>query len=369
VKLTQFIRSLFSFLFFFHGIALSWNISSECLAEKLQIEPPLWMRQRIESDLSSFQEGLPLTEVALCLQELKKMQGVEVAGLVRIRFVNAKTTCEPLFSLNSEQIAALREFLSALHLLHSVSPLPDFDLILSVCPSFDRPLLLMKTSVPIFAVSKERKNRKVVLIPRLWNSDRETLLHPPSYDWGQKIEKALWRGFATDGPYRFYEWDFKPRARLALRSVQHPDLIDAALVPSPALDDYMAQWLENLSLLSAFKPPGEQCSYKYLLSLDGKAAPSSFEWQLFSQSLIFKTESNQIEWFYEALIPGVHYVPFLPNGNDLIEKILWAKSHDDEARAIAENGSLFAADHLLDEEVFVYLYHVLRAYSYWVFKN
>ncbi len=363
MKALHFIRILFLHLCFSPALIFSWNISAESFSEKMLREPPLWMRQHIERDLSLFKKGFSANDVASCLQTLKVMQGIEVAGLVRIRFANEVTRCEPLFPLNSEQSIALEGFLSALQILESFSLLPELDLIVSLCPSFDRPLLLTKTTVPVFAVSKERHNRKVVLIPRLWNPDREILFHSLCNDWERKIGKAIWRGFATDGAYRFYDWDFKPRAHLALRSRHHPELIDAALISSPALDNYIAQWLGSLSLLSSFIPPEELCHYKYLLSLDGKAAPSSFEWQLFSQSLIFKAESNQIEWFYEQLRPGVHYLPFHPDGNELVEKILWAKSHDEEARSIAENGYHFAAEHLLDEEIFIYLYHVLQTYA------
>lgn len=363
MKALHFIRILFLHLCFIPALAFAWNISAESFSEKIQDEPPPWMRQQIECDLSLFKKGVSAQDVDACLQTLKAMQGIEVAGLVRIRYANESTNSEPLFPLNSEQSIALEGFLSALQILESFSLLPEFDLILSLCPSFDRPLLLTKTAVPVFAVSKERHNRKVVLIPRLWNPGREMLYRNLFIDWERKMDKAIWRGFATDGAYRFYDWDFKPRAHLTLRSRHHRELIDAALVPSPELDNYIAGWLGSLSLLSTFIPPEGLSHYKYLLSLDGKAAPSSFEWQLFSQSLIFKAESNQIEWFYEQLRPGVHYLPFDPDGNGLVEKILWAKSHDEEARSIAQNSYHFAMHHFLDEEILIYLYHVLKTYA------
>ncbi len=354
MKLIHFIGYLFSFLCLFCFQAFSWNVSPECFDGK----PPAWMQQTIERDLSFFQQGVHTHEIALCLQRLKGIQGIEKAGLVHIQFVRAEATYAPLFPLSTEQTSALNHFLSALNHL----PLPDFDLILSVSPSFDRPFLLLHTTVPIFAVSKECHNHKVVLIPRLWNSEREALFHHLP-DWETKTAKAFWRGFATDTPYGFYDWDCKPRSRLVLESLHHPDLLDAAIVASPHLDAYLLKWLDSLSYLAPFTPPEQQCAYKYLISIDGSASPSTFEWQLFSHSLLFKAESNRVEWFYDALLQDQHFLSFHPGGNDLIEKISWAITHDEEAFAMAKRARLFAEEHLRDEDLFVYLYHLLSTYS------
>ena len=230
MKLAYFFLYLFSFLSLLCVQAFSWNVSPDSFQEKLQKKTPAWIEQTIERDLSFFQQGIHTNEIALCLQRLKGIQGIEKAGLVRIHFAHAEATCAPLFPLSSEQTSALNHFLSALNHLHAISPLPHFDLIISVSSSFDRPLLLLHTTVPIFAVSKERHNRKVVLIPRLWNSEREALFQRLHCDWEAKTAKAFWRGFATDTPYGFYDWDCKPRARLVLESLHHPNLLDAAIV-------------------------------------------------------------------------------------------------------------------------------------------
>ena len=66
----------------------------------------------------------------------------------------------------------------------------------------------------------------------------------------------------------------------------------------------------------------EQLQYKYLIAVDGWAAP----WErvpavLASNSLLLKQESPFVEWFYDLMIPGVHYVPVKYDLSDLVDKI------------------------------------------------
>jgi len=361
-----FIKSFFSFILF-PSLAFSWNISLKSFSQKIEKQTPSWIEEGIDRDMSYFQNGFSSSEITLCLEKLNTMPGIELAGLVRIHFINGQLNFEPLKSLSSEQSQSLEGFLSALYLLNSIWPLPPLDFILTLNPSFDRPFLLNETFVPIFAVSKEKHNHKVLLVPRLWNPEREMLLtslsYSSCYDWNSKIEKALWRGSATDGRYGFYNWDCLPRARLAFHSCHHGDSLDARLISTKILDYSLTQEIEKFNLFAPFLFPQEQSAYKYLISIDGKASPSSFEWQLFSHSLVFKNDSNRIEWFYEALKPQEHFISFNMIPNDLIDKISWARTHDSEAKSMAEKAYHFAESHLLDEEAFVYLYKLLIAYA------
>jgi len=340
---------------------LAWNLSSESLTRKIDSVLPSWMKEGIEEDFRFFKKGISFSHISLCLQKLKELPGIEKCGLVEIYANEGAIKSEPLFSLTQEQRKKLDVFIFAIDQLQSIKPLSNLHFILSLEPSFNRPFLLKETSIPIFAVSKEKHNSKVILIPRLWNEDRPfcSFLHP----WHLKLEKAIWRGSATDGPYDFLDWDFRPRSRLTLKSRYDLDHIDAGFIPCATLTSYMTQWLKNLHIMSSYVPPEQQMTYKYLVSLDGANSPSSFEWQLFSQSLIFKASSNKIEWFYRGLLPDHHFLVFRADTTDLIDKILWAKTHDDEAKIIADRGYQFASTHLADEEMFVYLYHVLQKYK------
>jgi hypothetical protein len=87
---------------------------------------------------------------------------------------------------------------------------------------------------------------------------------------------------------------------------------------------------------SEFEPLAEHIpmpqffNYKYQISLDGTVASYRLAYLLAGDSLIFKQTSSYYEHFYRQLIPNKHYIPIKKDLSDLIEKIQWAKDHDDE---------------------------------------
>lgn len=46
--------------------------------------------------------------------------------------------------------------------------------------------------------------------------------------------------------------------------------------------------------------------------------------------MVFKHDSIYYEHFYKQLQPWVHYIPFEADLSDLLEKIQWARDHDEE---------------------------------------
>ena len=68
-------------------------------------------------------------------------------------------------------------------------------------------------------------------------------------------------------------------------------------------------------------------------------------------------ESTLFEFWERDLGPYQHsgYVPVKADFSDLIEKVEWAITHDDDARAIARNGAQFVREHL----------HMTRVHCYW----
>jgi hypothetical protein len=104
--------------------------------------------------------------------------------------------------------------------------------------------------------------------------------------------------------------------------------------------------------------------YKYLPTFDGViCAYPAFQWRLLSTSVTMKQESNEVQWFFRAVKPYVHYIPIKGDCSDLYDQISWAKSHDQECQTIAKTATAFALNHLMLEDNYAYLFHVLKRYA------
>ena len=88
-----------------------------------------------------------------------------------------------------------------------------------------------------------------------------------------------------------------------------------------------------------------------------------YQWRLLSNSVSFKQESNQIQWFYSALKPYEHFIPLKNDISDLKERIEWASSNDEKVKNISSNAQNFAINNLLIQDNYYYLYLVLKNYA------
>lgn len=94
--------------------------------------------------------------------------------------------------------------------------------------------------------------------------------------------------------------------------------------------------------------------YKYQLNIDGTVAAYRFPYLLAGDSLVFKQESKYYEFFYKQVEPYEHYIPVKRDLSDLVEKLRWAKKHDEVAYKISRNGQLFARENLMPQNIFCY---------------
>ncbi|OCT57601.1 hypothetical protein XELAEV_18003303mg [Xenopus laevis] len=103
--------------------------------------------------------------------------------------------------------------------------------------------------------------------------------------------------------------------------------------------------------------------YKYQVNVDGTVAAYRFPYLMLGDSLVLKQDSPYYEHFYSALKPWKHYVPFKRNLGDLIEKIQWAKDHDEEARQIAKEGQTLVRELMQPHRLYCYYYKVFENYA------
>ncbi|KXZ45427.1 hypothetical protein GPECTOR_55g333 [Gonium pectorale] len=171
--------------------------------------------------------------------------------------------------------------------------------------------------------------------------------------WEERKEVAFgrWNGFCT----HYIPWmktaDGKvmkcPRTHLNSLSEAHPDLLDAY----------------DLSKGSRV-PLGHQNVYKYIVSPDGWSISSKFDKYLLLGSTILKAASTRYGFYYDAIKPYVHFLPFMVNtSDDIVDVVRWAKSHDAEARRVAEEGRRFALRHLSRPARLCYVFRLLTELS------
>ncbi|XP_071785645.1 protein O-glucosyltransferase 2-like [Asterias amurensis] len=167
--------------------------------------------------------------------------------------------------------------------------------------------------------------------------------------WINKTTKAFWRGRDSR----------RERLNLVKLSRSQPDLIDAALTNFFFFRNEEEEYgpkVKHISFFDFFK-------YKYQINIDGTVAAYRLPYLLSGDSAVLKHDSVYYEHFYKQIQPWVHYIPFKKDLSDIVEKIKWAQTHDEEAQQIAKNAQQFARENLLSNNIFCYYYQLLKEYS------
>ena len=172
-------------------------------------------------------------------------------------------------------------------------------------------------------------SKSMILLP--W--DDTTFTHGlsfPQRPWSEKTPVVMWRG----GSSGFHRPSVRMRVVEKLFGVPNTDV---KFVPGgwPVNDNVIPpEHFADKSLLG----PDAHSRYKYVLIIDGNTQASNGQWGFALGSVpILITHPESRWWFKSELIPMVNYIPVNYDLSDLVEKIEWLVTHDDEARLIAEN--------------------------------
>ena len=157
--------------------------------------------------------------------------------------------------------------------------------------------------------------------------------------WQEKVEKLFWRGRDSN----------KERLRLVRMARKYPEFINASITAFFFFRDEEAE-LGKTPHVSFF----EFFNHKYQLCIDGTVAAYRLPYLLAGGSVVFKTESKYYEHFYPDLEPWVHYIPVNEDLSNLVERIQWAREHDEKSFEIAQNARSFALHNLLPDHVLCY---------------
>ncbi|MBX7066105.1 MAG: hypothetical protein K1X28_02630 [Parachlamydiales bacterium] len=330
------------------------------LRKKLSGEPPAWMLKQIRADLSAYSSGI----TKQMIEEGFAGKRVEDFSLVRFTIKDRHIT----FAHDEKNLYSrhFRELLACIKKLNEHVDLPDVDFVVSLEDGFEgNPGI-----GPCFVFAKKADVASLILIPDIkalagYGKLRQMIPDAnETHPWEKKEAKCFWRGSTTGGYSTLATWDRLARAKLVLLSLANPDAVDARFNSVVQCDPEVPQLMKAKGLVSKSVSRPDHLKYKYLVDVDGNSCSyERYFWLLLSNSVILKQVTPNIQWYYCALEPYKHYVPVKEDLSDLLEKIEWAKTHDLEAKLIAEEASQFARDNLEPEDTALYLYLLLKEYA------
>jgi hypothetical protein len=101
-------------------------------------------------------------------------------------------------------------------------------------------------------------------------------------------------------------------------------------------------------------------NYSVLIDIEGNGYSGRLKYLLWSHRPVILIERPFQEFFYEFLIPNVHYIPVKRDMSDLVEKVKWCLDNYEEALKIAENAYEFAKKHLTREACYAQWDKIVR---------
>lgn len=357
-------------------------ISKKQFHSKLK-NAPTWMDEQIKDDVA-FIKSKKVTQEALAetFETMKRNFAISKKDFIRYRIVDNK-----LYQcfLDDEKTSKKEEaFEKAIKTILKLKKLPDVDFIYSHIDGLPskvnkyntrfyyedkRDFYLVKDErkqAPVFTRAKSKDVKEGILIPdyvalsELWPKLQKKIIAVSSdVSWTEKAARLHWRG-ASSKTERF---------NLCELSLKHQNIIDAGFVDT--INDRKIEELKLWGKLDIyqflkrdFANKKEQLNHKYLPVLDGVMCTyPGYHWRLLSNSLVLKQTSDEIQWFYKALKPYVHYVPIEHDLSDILEKVNWAVLNDDKCQEIVQEATDFVLNNLMLEDVYVYFYKALLEYS------
>ena len=313
----------------------SCHIDKLLLGEKIKAGLPKWAKAQIQEDLAKFNK-LTTTELGAFHKKFDML----------FRFQIKDGKLKTFYKDNLDILPAYKIMKDMFEYLAKNRHVPNTDFLMGLGDYFQSPI---KLTIPIFVFAKdldEPFEKDFILVPD-WMNLRDTAEIRPSirkankkFLWESKKPMLFWRGsIASSTGFR---------EKLVALSSCYPELINAQFVDKRTVK---------------FVKPEDHLDYKYLISVDGiRCTWVRLVWHLHSNSLVFKHQSNQVQWFYKGIQPYVHYVP-VKDEYSLLERIQWAQSHPLEVRTIVENASLFVEKNLALEDMYHYFIVLLSEYT------
>ena len=309
-----------------------------------------WVVEQIKADLKPFHRK-GLSEKAIHQFYIRLVIHKELTrNLVKFKIKNHKITTEYL----NEDIQYYRHYktlYSVIKILNEYRLIPDCSFIIYLYDHLDYIPKDIKESVPIFTFAKDTEipiENSTILIPDwmnlyYWDILRGRInLAKKIYPWAKKKATIHWRGGLSD-------------------SIQHRKKLVDLKDKLEFLDVGMTEGDHKMPFLD----PEFSLKYKYQVALDGVC--STWErvvWQMYSNCLMIKPKSTQVQWFYRGLKEYYNYFPIEDvNQSNLIKAYKWLINNDNQVQQIIKNANEFAEVNLKTQDFFAYYVLLLEEYA------
>lgn len=340
--------------------------------------PKTWMKEQVQEDLGYYSKNdldpVLLEEIfADAAQKHNSVYERSVDGplFVHFQIIDNKVYFKKCWDDN-ESIDRVRKIYKLLSRVCKERKLPDCDFLLTVHDGFRAEAYKdSKKYVPSFCFAKT-KEKEGVLFPdpltenfaRRGRQSIEKNAKKSQFSWDEKEEIAFWRGGTTGGHFTIENWFTYPRSQLSILSKYYPDLIDAGYASFVGMEQSVKAELLNHIPQKSWTVHKDHLKYKYLIIPDGNTCTyPRYYLSLVSNSVTFKQDSDQVQWFYRALTPYQEYVPVNSDFSNLPELVIWAKEHDDEALKISQNANEFIKHNLMPKHINDYVELLIKSYA------
>lgn len=182
--------------------------------------------------------------------------------------------------------------------------------------------------------------------------------------WSSRLPVAVWRGTQTGGSFTENNYMTFGRSKLVSLCSKHQSDCDAAWSGfSGQVTDAAKDEINRTMRMASPVALHEFGRWKYVISADGNGWAARLPYLMCTGSVVLKQRSPFAEYWYDHLIPGVHYVELDPGFSDLLDTVQWLRAHDDEAKRIGEAGKELVKRLLTPDRVAAYAASVLNDIS------
>jgi hypothetical protein len=326
---------------------------------------PCWMHEQVAAELDFFRDGI--TPARLAAAEpfyAHEYHDHYVHYAVRAGRLRCLTSSRSFPAYIAERFRTMTPVFGVL-----APTLPDIDFVVYLGDGFDG--WSKGCDAPVLTFSKRAgvdENGLLIPDPLTLASARQLRADAEAgcaaFPWDSREPLAFWRGSTTGGPFNLDNYSEGVRFRLVEWSQRRPDLVDALFTgfhdASPDIEPIVRAngWLgQRVGTRDHFR-------FKYQVLVDGFTSPwPRFFCALHGDSAILKQESGLLGWVDTGVEPWVHYIPLAPDLADLDERVGWARTHEQEVRAMVGRARRFACESLSDAELLGYMRLLLTRYA------